>query len=493
MASKRKKAIGGYRFARFAGQPQPETVDIALPSQVTIDLQPEGASPLRLLVEQGEAVFAGQVIARDDEAVGGPVLASVNGTVEEIRKGADSGAAAVIRSDGTDSWRVVAGYSKEWNNLDTSSLERLVYLSGASAFADGGVPTRFNSAAVEPGEIEHILLQVVPAEVFNPSTDVLLDGAGASQAAEGLGILARIMPGAELHLVGGREQGPLLRQMQEACGRSGLQRVSLHILEPRYPYNREEILVPAVLGQEYPHGYRALNLGVLIVDLQALLAVRDAVVEGKPAIERIVALAGSGFLRRPHLRVRLGADLGQVLQPYLDEWHPYRIVRNSALTGEVIAEGAVDPLMSVVIALSEDGQAPPLSFSRPGFRTDSYSRTFVANFVPLAKELDTSIHGEHRPCIACTYCDSVCPASILPQILHRYVQRGVIDETLVRYRIFDCIDCNLCTYVCPSKIPLSQLMRKGKDRLAAEGLDPRPQAAAQRKLKGIATGGEEQA
>jgi electron transport complex protein RnfC len=491
--SNKKRVVGGYRFARFAGQPQPELVDAGTPGKVTLELPAAGPSPLRLLVEEGETVFAGQLIARDDETVGSPLPASVNGTVEQILHQPDGRISVVIHGDGEDSWRPVGGYSKEWNNLDAAAVEKLVYLSGASAFADGGIPTRFASSVVEPPEIEHILLQVVPAEAFNPSIDVLLDGRGVSQAAEGLGILARIMPEARLHLAGVREQSSLLLQMREACAGFGLKRPSLHILQSRYPYNREEVLVPAVLGREYPHGYRALNLGALIVDLQAVLAVRDAVAEGKPAIERIVALAGSGFFRRPHLRVRLGADLAEVIHPYLDEWHRYRIVRNSVLTGEALAEAAVDALMSAVLAVPENGQAPPLSFSRPGFRTDSYSRTFVANFLPLAKDLDTNIHGEHRPCIACTYCDSVCPAGILPQILHRYVERGVIDETLVRYRVFDCIDCNLCTYVCPSKIPLARLMREGKDRLAAEGLDPRPQEAAQRKLKGIVSGGEEQA
>jgi Na(+)-translocating NADH:ubiquinone oxidoreductase A subunit len=264
-----------------------------------------------------------------------------------------------------------------------------------------------------------------------------------------------------------------------------LGQVSLHTVEAKYPNHREEILIPAVLGQDYPHGYSALNLGVLLIDLQALLHVRDAVVEGKPTIQRIIALGGRGFSRRPHMRVRIGTPLEQVLAPFLDQQHPQRIIRNSLLTGSILKEAVVDPLMATVIAVPEGTQAPPMSFSRPGFHTDSYSRTFIANFMPFAKTVDTNIHGEHRPCIACTYCDNVCPAGILPHLLHRYVQRGVIEETLVRYRIFDCIECNLCTYVCTSKIPLAQLLREGKEKLIAEGLDPRPAEAQNRRLKGV--------
>ncbi len=490
MANKHKRAVGGYRFTRFAGQPQPEIVDAGIPPVVTIDLGPVtagyvGNTPVRSLIEEGETVSAGQIIARDDEALGNPVIATVNGRVEEILKGRQTDAAVVIRSDGTESWKTVEGYSAEWKNLGAEVLEKLVYLSGASGAVSGGIPTRFNSAAIEPRQVDHILLQLIPAEVFNPDPAILLDGRDIGAAAQGLEILSRIMPGAQLHLAGGRKQRSLLQRLQQAYGQNRMKSVTLHTLEAKYPNHREEVMIPALLGQEYPHGYSALNLGVLVIDLQALLQVRDAVVEGKPAIQRVIALGGEGFIKRPHLRARIGAALEELLSPYLDKKRQQRIVRNSLLTGTVVEQSVVDPLLATVIALPEGLQAPPLAFSRPGFRTDSYSRTFLANFVPFAKTADTNLHGEHRPCIACTYCDSVCPAGILPHLLHRYVQRDVIDETLVRLRIFDCIDCNLCTYVCTSKIPLAELMRKGKEKLKAEGLDPRPQEARGRALKGV--------
>jgi len=323
--------------------------------------------------------------------------------------------------------------------------------------------------------------------VFNPSISALLGGRDAVRVAEGLAILAKIMPRAALHLVGGRKQKPLLSQTRKACLKIGLDRVHLHTLEVKYPNHRQEVLVPAVLGREFPHGYSAINLGAVILDLQALLQLRDSVAAGKPAIDRIVALAGSGFARRPHLRLRIGTPLEQVFEQYLDRSREFRIVGNSLLTGDRLEHTArnVDALMSSLIAVPEQKQSPPLPFSRPGFRTDSYSRTFIANFLPLTKTVDTNIHGERRPCISCTFCDNVCPVGILPHLLHRYVQRGLIDETLVRYRIFDCIDCNLCTYLCPSKIPLAQLIRKGKDSLKAEGLDPRGRTVHRLQLKGF--------
>ncbi len=129
-----------------------------------------------------------------------------------------------------------------------------------------------------------------------------------------------------------------------------------------------------------------------------------------------------------------------------------------------------------IIALPE---APVefMPFAGPGLRKDSYTHTFLASLVPGPRVADTNLHGDERPCLSCTYCERVCPAGILPYVLHRYVQRDIIDENLVRYGAFRCIDCNLCTYVCPSKIPLARLISDGKQKLLDEGFEPVRRAA----------------
>jgi Na+-transporting NADH:ubiquinone oxidoreductase subunit NqrA len=149
-------------------------------------------------------------------------------------------------------------------------------------------------------------------------------------------------------------------------------------------------------------------------------------------------------------------------------------VLNSLIAGAAAAPEAPLPAQaSVLIAVAENREGGFLSFAAPGLASDSRSLTFAAGLLPLPKKPDTNLHGEHRACISCGFCEDVCPVRILPNILHRYVQKNVIDETLVRFQIFRCIDCNLCSYVCTSKIPLARLMREGKEKLAKEGLAPR--------------------
>jgi electron transport complex protein RnfC len=496
MAIHRKSFSGGYRFTRFAGQPEPRLIDTDIPDLATLALLSASGGEIPPSVAQGDRVRAGQIIARDDRQIGGPVLASVNGRVEDIRQVSwlgEQAPAVLIRGDGTESWTPLAGFSAEWNNFEAEALEKLLYLSGVSGLPDGGIPTHFKSSAISPEEAEHIIVQMVQAEAYNPSLQVWLHQQVGERIAEGLAILARIMPRARLHLVAGGKQRSLLGEVENAGRRLGLGELSLHLVQDKYPQGREEVLVPTVLGRDFPYGYSAVNLGVVILDLQTLLQAREAVVAGRPVIDRIVALGGTGFVGRPHLRVRIGTPIETAIGVFLSKKRESRIIRNSVLSGREIPDLSqpVDPRLSMVIAIPEQRGGPPLSFARPGFGTDSYSRTFLANFLPLAKTADTNVHGEHRPCIACGYCDSVCPAGILPHLLHRYVQRGIVDEILVRYRIFDCIECNLCTYVCTSKIPLARLLREGKDRLRAEGLDPTGEEAARLRLKGLDPAGEQ--
>ena len=225
------------------------------------------------------------------------------------------------------------------------------------------------------------------------------------------------------------------------------------------------MLLPVVLGRPFPQGSRAIACGVLVLDIQAVLAVHDAVVLGRPAIDRIVALSGPGFSRNLHVRARVGTPVAHVVDSRLRIPGRFRLVENSLLTGSRIADPSSTPIgqeTDNIIAVPEKEEEGFLPFAGAGFRKDSYSLTFASRLLPLEKEVDTNLHGEARPCISCGFCDSVCPVRILPSVLHKYVKRAPFDETLRRYRIARCMDCNLCTYVCTSKIDLASLMRQGK-------------------------------
>jgi Na(+)-translocating NADH:ubiquinone oxidoreductase A subunit len=258
---------------------------------------------------------------------------------------------------------------------------------------------------------------------------------------------------------------------------------------PKYPVDHDEVLTPLLLGGKFPHGYSAANIGVVVLDIQAVLHVYEAVAIGKPLIERTVALCGTGFREKLHVKSRLGIPLEHVIRDSVDSEKNLRFVLNSCLTGPRLSDQSlpVDRTLTTVTALLEEDESQFLAFARPGLDRDSYSRTclsilFKKNSKMCQKTCGTNVHGELRPCISCTFCEEVCPVGIIPHLLFHYVEKDVIDETLLKYRIFDCMECNLCSYVCPSKIPVAQFIKEGKAELLKEGFEsPEPKI----ELKGV--------
>jgi Na(+)-translocating NADH:ubiquinone oxidoreductase A subunit len=454
MAIKNKSFPGGYRFRRFAGQPEPSLADAGIPERVTLPLRSAQGVELASLVKTGSAVKAGQIIARDDNS-GELLRVTVSGVVEELKPAPWLGGktkVATVASDGSAEWVPLPGHSAQWRAMKPEALRELINLSGAATL---------------PGRLADLLVEAAGAEAYNPDLELLFRAWGLDAFVEGLAILARALPRCRLHLVLGQGRLALLRRVAEAAQVLGLE-PGLHTVSPKYPQADPRLLVPTVLGS-------AASPASLVLGVQTIFHVREAVVAGKPLLERIVALAGTGFARRPHLRARIGAPVAKLLQGYMRADRPSRLLLNSLMSGAALSDPAA-PLSSdasVLIALPENAEGELLSFAAPGFRSDSFTVTFAANLLPLTRLADTNLHGEHRACISCGFCAEVCPVRILPNILHRYVQRNVIDETLVRYQIFRCIDCNLCSYVCTSKIPLSRLLLEGKEKLRREGLEPK--------------------
>jgi Na(+)-translocating NADH:ubiquinone oxidoreductase A subunit len=314
----------------------------------------------------------------------------------------------------------------------------------------------------------------------------VLNGRHAADILNGVKILGRIMKNARLHVVLGKGDERLLQELATDSGAQLPDRLELHLGSKKYPQENEAVLVSSVLNVDYPYEFAAIHAGVVLIELQGVLQVFDAVATRETTVRRIVALHGEGFRENLHLQVAVGTPIRQIVDAYATPDGEHRYVYNSLMTGSTIEleEAVIGPDCSAIIAITE-GADQMLPFAMPGFRKDSITRSFASAFLPLQVGADTNLHGERRPCISCTYCEQVCPVGLLPYILHRYVERDMVDENLLRYGVQRCVDCNLCSYVCPSKIPLAGLIREGKQKLKAEGLSLAEKTAATFGLRGL--------
>ena len=476
MKSNYKTFSGGYSFKNFKGQPCKELIQIKMPGEIIIPLKQGFGNEVPAIVKTGDKVKAGQIIGVDDNSISSPVHSSVNGTVEKMEKidlNNDEVNAVIIKSAKTDDWLAIEGHTSDWKNYSPKAIEKIIYSSGAASLDKCGIPTRYKSSTINPGDVKDVIIQAANSEIFNPCLSVLLDENKIPDFIQGLGILKKIFPDAKMHLAFSKCNKKLLKKI------AGLMVDSLwanfYSVAPKYPQAYDEAIIPTILNKEFPPDKLSADIGVIVLSIQTILHVFEAVVEGKPAIERTVTLSGEGFKENIHATARIGTPFSEIINNRIKEGLEVRIIADSILTGNKLLDLSLPIIRTLnnIIAIPENRRGAFVGFANPGFTKDSYSRTTLSPlFGPLGlkKKVETNLHGEKRACVFCAFCEDACPAGIMPHHLYRYAAKGIIDENLLKYKIYNCMECNLCSYVCTSKIPVARYIKEAKAKLKEFGL-----------------------
>ncbi|MFH1776847.1 MAG: 4Fe-4S dicluster domain-containing protein [Candidatus Omnitrophota bacterium] len=466
-----KSFSGGYRFRNFKGQPENRCVELALPKKVSIPLTPGFAALLEPKVKVNDRVFAGEIIARNDFSVSSPVHYSINGKVTAIEVKSyfkQEVTMIVIEGDGGASVQRIEGCLAQWDKLSAEKIEELLYKSGVTAL-DQGIPTRFKSSLIMPADVEDLIIHGTGSDVYNSSLELFIDGGNLFHFVEGIKILKKIMPRARVQLVLNSEKQDIIEKIRKITRQ--LDEFEIIPVIAKYPQGRDKMLIHTVLNKKCPAGYSIANMGIVVLTIPTVWSVYEATAEGRPLIERVIALSGPGFKENLHLKIRIGTALEDILKNRLKN-ERVKIILNSLLGGVELPDWSlpIDHTAAQLIAIPEEKERKFFAAISPQIKTDSYSRTF---FSCGEKIPTTSLTAAQRPCIQCGYCLEVCPVKIMPLFLYRQANLPV-NEELKGYGIFDCIDCNLCTYVCPAKIPLAEKIAEAKKRLIENGIDKNP-------------------
>jgi electron transport complex protein RnfC len=170
--------------------------------------------------------------------------------------------------------------------------------------------------------------------------------------------------------------------------------------------------------------------------------------DGEPLISRIVTVTGEGVGNPCNLEVRLGTPISSIVAD---------------------CGGYTPDVVRLIMGGSMMGAPLP---------HDELPIVKATNCIVAASPHDLHPRGMEMPCIRCGDCSDVCPAILLPQQLHWYLQPPNFDA-LESLGLMDCIECGCCDYVCPSKIPLAERFRDAKPALAVK-LAARGDASAAR-------------
>ena len=396
-----------------------------VPAVAVIPLR-QSVQSAQCLVREGDAVQEGMLIGRASGPLSADVHASIPGTVKELRRvtlpDGESSLAVVIGMGGEFSRTGRLPSARDWRELGREQL--LGKLQEGGVVDPAGVPaaTRLRRA----GRPEVLVVNGAESEPYLTADERLMVER-AEEVLEGARIAAWIT-GASSVLAGvAADRQEALRSMrQAAAGRE----VRVVELEPKYPQQEERLMAFSAAGRKVPRGARPEDVGVLVLDVGTLAAIREAVVLGMPVLERVVTVAGEGVLRPANLKARLGTPAGELLEECGGiPGGAVRLVAGGPLRGFTLSgpEAALTKDMAGVLALTRRELRPAAASS----------------------------------CIGCGRCIEACPWGLRPAELYKWLDCGEPGEAWGR-GLRECRECGCCAYVCPSRIPLLQGLRSAR-------------------------------
>lgn len=417
------------------------------PEKVILPLQQNIGAPCEFIVNKGDMVKTGQKIADSKSYVSAPIHSSISGKVDKIIKLVNpvtSGVmdAAVIESDGKDSWVELNelfniqesddfhGLKRIIDSIDKKEVLARVREAGVVGLGGATFPVHVKLNPPPDKKIDTLILNGCECEPYITSDHRIMLENGR-EVIMGLYIINRILSPRNIYIAIEDNKKDAIKNLQGLIVRMDFSNLfKIVSLKSKYPMGAEKSLIKTITGRAIPMGGLPMDVGVIMNNVATSKSIYDAVIGGKPLINRVVTVTGN-VINPKNLQVRLGISIGSLIE------------RCGGFRGETNCIIAGGPMMGISII---DTDFP------------------VTKGTNCVLNIKRKIQDEQN-CINCGRCVNICPMNLMPLAYVRNVKRGNF-ENCREYYIDNCIECGSCAYVCPANIPIVGYIKTGKSVLA---------------------------
>ena len=408
-----------------------------LPKMATFPLSQHIGAPAKAVVQKGDAVKVGTLIAEAGGFVSAPIFSSVSGTVFKIDDVLDATGyrkpSIIIKVEG-DEWEESIDRSDKLETLEahpeltSEEIIKRVKDAGVTGMGGAGFPTFIKLTPPPTAKAECVIINGVECEPYITS-DYRLMLEHADEILVGLQLLMKAV-NVDKGYIGIEDNKPQAIKLFEEKT-ANMNGIEIVLLAKKYPQGGEKQLVDAVIRRQVPAPPAIpVNVGAVVQNVGTAFAVYQAVMKNKPLFERYTTVTGKQVKNPGNFLVRMGTPMSQLI----DACGGLPEGDNKILAG--------GPMMGKALLTTE---------------------------VPICKGTnsvtiltDTDAHRkEAQPCIRCAKCVSACPMGLEPYLLSTLSSMKNW-ERLESEDITSCIECGSCQFTCPAHRPLLDNIRLGK-------------------------------
>lgn len=384
-------------------------------------------APAKPVVQKGDRVITGQLIAEAGGFVSAPIYATVSGIVKAIEPRrvtvGDNVMCIVVEND---------GLYEEIEYQPIQSLEELTREEILKRIADAGIvgmggagfPTHVKLSPKEPDKIEFVIANCAECEPYLTS-DYRRMMEEPEKLIDGLKIELSLFDNARGILAVEDNKPDCIEKLKKLT--KDEPKITVKALKTKYPQGSERHLIFAVTGRAINSTMLPADAGCIVNNVDTLVAVHHAVMDGRPLMHRIVTVTGDAIADPCNFIVRIGTNYHELIEEaggFVKE--PVKIISGGPMMGFAIFDLDVPATKtsSALLCMSEDD---------------------VAKWEPSA-------------CINCGRCVEVCPGRVIPSKLADFAEH-YDEEQFLAYNGMECCECGCCSYVCPAKRRLTQSIK----------------------------------
>lgn len=402
-------------------------VDILPKGDLVYPLSQHIGAPAVPIVKKGDYVLTGQKIAEAGGYVSAPIYATVSGTVKAIEPHrvvtGDNIMSIVIDNDEKYDEVEFTGVDSA-DSLTKDQIIEKIKEAGIVGMGGAGFPTHVKLSPKEPDKIEYVIANCAECEPYLTS-DYRRMIEEPHKLVEGLKIILRLFDNAMGILAVEDNKPDCIKILKELT--KDEKRILVKELKTKYPQGSERHLIYATTKRAINSSQLPSDAGCVVNNVDTIVAVYHAVIEGKPLMQRIVTITGEAIKNPQNYRVRIGTNYHELIEAA----GGFRVHAEKIVSG-----------------------GPMMGFGL--FDLDVPTTKTASALLCMSKDEVSAC--EPSACINCGMCAEVCPGRVVPKLLAEYADRGN-EEAFVKCNGMECCECGCCSFVCPAKRNLTQSIK----------------------------------